>query len=141
MTKQITNYKELLEEKARLQALLDVQKQQIKEDWVGIKEDIRPSLMIVSTVKKIFSRKAGGAAATLGINLLVDGLFKKVLLARTGWLTRWVIPFLVKNYASHLVDEPEKIFEKVKNFISKGIFSKNGKAEPAAGQETGIDTV
>lgn len=142
MTKPITNYKELLEEKARLKALLDVQKEQIKTDWEGIKEDIRPSLMVASTVKKIFSRKAGGAAATLGINLLVDGLLKKVILARTGWLTRWIIPFIAKNYASHLVEDPEKLFDKVKNFFANGIFSKNGKTtEHAAGQDAGMDTV
>jgi hypothetical protein len=132
MTKQITNYKELLEEKARLQELLVVQKQQIKADWESIKDDIRPSFIVMSTVRNLFTRKATGVVAGLGINIFADGLIKKVLLARTGWLTRWVVPFLVKNFASHLVDEPEKILDRIKH-----MFSKNGKKH----QEAGMDTV
>jgi len=99
--------------------LLEVQKQQIKEDWQGIKEDLRPSLLIVSSIRNLFTRKASTAAATLGINLLTDGFLKKILLAKTGWITRWVVPFLVKNYASHLAGKPEQLLEKVKSFFKK----------------------
>jgi hypothetical protein len=131
MTKQITNYKELLEEKARLQALLVEQKKQISADWEDIKEDLKPSVMVASTIRKLFSRKAGSAIATLGINLFADGFIKKVLLSKTGWLSRLVVPSLVKNYASHLFEEPEKIVEKIKH-----LFSKNGKADHKSGMDT-----
>jgi hypothetical protein len=114
----ISNYKELRQEKARLEALLQQQKLQIREDWQSIKDDLRPSLLLASTMKKVFTRKASGAFVNLGINLVADGLFKKVLLAHSGRISRWVIPFLVKNYASHLVDDSEKIIQKIKNFFS-----------------------
>lgn len=131
MTKQITSYKELMEEKARLNALLAQQKLQIKEDWQAIKEDLKPSAIITSTLRNLFTRKASSAVASLGINLLADGLVKKVLLGGTGWFTRWIVPFFIKNYASHLVNEPEKLIHKIKHW-----FHKNGKP-----QEAGMDAV
>ena len=142
----ISNYKELKREKARLEARQQELKLQIGEDWQSIKDDLKPSFLLASTMKKAFTRKASGAFTNLGINLIADGLFKKVLLARSGRLSRWVIPFLVKNYASHLVDEPEKLIQKIKNFI----FGKSNQAQATVTpqpvqsvtpQETGIDAV
>lgn len=132
MIKEINSYKELLEEKARLNALLIEQELQIKEDWQSLKEDLKPAVMVGATIKKLFTRKAGSTAALLGVNLLADGLVKKVLLSKTGWLTRWFIPFLIKNYASHFVDNPEKLIHKIKKF-----FRRNGKMH----QETGMEAV
>lgn len=132
MTKPITSYKELLQEKARLKALMAEQKLQIKNDWQAIKEDLQPSIIVASTIKKLFTRKSGGLFANLGINLLADGLIKKVLLAGSGSFTKWVIPFFIKNYASHLADGPEKLMQKLKH-----LFGKNGKTH----QETGMDAV
>jgi hypothetical protein len=132
MIKQINSYKELLEEKARLRTLLVEQELQIKEDWHSIKEELKPAMLVGATMRKLFTRKAGITAAQLGVNLLADGFVKKVLLSKTGWLIRWVIPFLIKNYASHVAGEPEKLMQKIKKF-----FSKNGKAH----QETGMDAV
>lgn len=130
MTKPITSYKELLQEKARLKALMAQQKMQIKEDWQAIKEDLKPSIIIASTMRKLFTRKASGIFANMGINLLADGLIKKLLLARSGRLTKWVVPFFIKNYASHLVDEPDKLMHKIKH-----LFRKNGKAHQQAGMD------
>ena len=132
MIKQINSYKELLEEKTRLKALLIQQELQIKEDWHLLKEDLKPAVMVGATLKKLFTRKAGSSAAQLGINLVADGLIKKVLLSKTGVLTRWLIPFLIKNYASHLVDKPENLIRRLKRF-----FSRNGKVH----HETGMDAV
>ena len=132
MIKQINSYKELLEEKARLKTLLVEQELQIKEDWHALKDELKPAVMVGATLKKLFTRKAGESAALLGVNLFADGLVKKVLLSKTGWLIRFIIPFLIKNYASHIVDKPEKLIHKIKKF-----FSKNGKMH----QETGMDAV
>jgi hypothetical protein len=132
MIKQINSYKELLEEKARLKTLLVEQELLIKEDWHSLKEELKPAMLVGATMRKFFTRKAGITAAQLGVNLLADGFVKKVLLSKTGWLIRWVIPFLIKNYASHVAGEPEKLIQKIKKF-----FSKNGKAH----HETGMDAV
>lgn len=145
MTTTITSYKELKQEKARLEALIQQQKLQIRQDWQLIKDDLKPSFLLASTMRKAFTRKASGAAANLGISLVADGLVKNVLLARSGRVSRWLIPFLVKNYASHLADNPERIVQKVRS-----LFSKRGGAQTAVTpqpvqsvtpQEAGIDAV
>jgi hypothetical protein len=123
MTKKITSYQEMLEEEERLTQLLKFQQQQIQSDVRGIKEELRPITNIAATAKKFFVRKSGQAITTIGIKLLVDGLVKNFVLAKSGWITRTIIPFLLKNYASHIAQEPEKLVNKIKH-----MFGKNGKA-------------
>jgi len=134
MINQITNYKELLQEKARLHALLAEQELQIKNDWLEIKEDLRPYAHAATTIRNFLTRKATVSALQLGVNIFADGFVKKVLLGNMGWFTRTIVPFFIKNYASHLTDEPSKIMHKIKNLFKK----KNRKKED---QETGIDAV
>jgi hypothetical protein len=119
MINQITNYKELLQEKARLQALLTEQQLQIKEDWQVIKEDLRPFAHVATTVRNFLTRKATMGALQLGVNVFADGFVKKVLLGNMGWLTRTIIPFFIKNYASHFTDDPSTIMRKIKNLFRK----------------------
>lgn len=132
MTPQINSYKELVQERARLQALLAEQEFQLKEDWRLIKEDLKPAALVASTVRKLFTRKGGLSAAQLGINIFADGIVKKVLLGKSGWIARWLIPFFIKNYGSHLVDKPGSLMRKIKH-----LFGKNGKTP----QEAGMDAV
>jgi len=134
MTKQITSYKELLQEKARLKALMAEQELQIKDDWRLLKEELKPAALVATTIRNLFTRKHGTGVGQLGVNLLADGLIKKVLLANTGWLTRWLIPFFIKNFASHMTDEPKSLLRKIKAF-----FKKNGKMHHD--HETGMDAV
>jgi hypothetical protein len=134
MINQITNYKELLQEKARLKGLLAEQELQIQNDWVIIKEDLRPFARVASSIRNLLTRKATMSAMQLGVNFFADNFVKKVLLGNTGWFTRTLIPFFIKNYASHLTDEPEKIMHKIKNF-----FKKKKKKEDI--QETGMEAV
>lgn len=141
MIRQINSYKELLEEKARLKSLLVQQELQIKEDWQSIKEELKPAMLIGSTLRKVFTRGAGVTAAQFGINMLTDGLVKKVILRKAGWLIKLVVPLLIKNYTSNV--NTGGLLNKVKSF-----FSKKGKDEqeqeqekaPHA-QETGMDAV
>ena len=136
MINQITNYKELLQEKARLHALLAEQELQIKNDWLVIKEDLRPFAHAATTIRNFLTRKATMSALQLGVNIFADGFVKKVLLGNTGWITRTLVPFFIKNYASHLTDEPSAIIRKIKN-----LFRKKNKKEEKEDQETGMEAV
>ena len=122
MTKKITSYQEMLEEEERLTQLLKFQQQQIGDDVRGIKEELRPLTNIAGTAKKFFVRKSGQAVTTVGLKLLIDGLVKNVILSKSGWITRLVIPFFLKNYASHIAQDPGKLLNKIKH-----MFGKNGK--------------
>jgi hypothetical protein len=122
MTKKITTYKEMLEEEDRLKQLLMFQEQQVQADIRGIKEELRPITNFGNTAKKFLTRKGGQAVTMLSIKLLVDGLVKNFILAKSGWFTRLAVPFFLKNYASHLAQEPGKLMDKIKH-----MFGKNGK--------------
>lgn len=130
MNKGITTYNQLLAEKQRLTELLHLQQQLIQEDIKEIKEELKPLSDIGSTLSMFVTRKTGSLLSNLGINLLVNGLVKKVLLSKSGWFTRFIVPLLLKNYASNLVDKPEKLVTRLMK-----LFSKNGKAEHQAGME------
>ena len=112
----------MLDEEARLQELLNLQSQQVQADFRGIKEELRPFTNFAGTIKKFFTRKAGQAVTTVGLKMLIDGLVKNVILSKSGWITRIAVPFFLKNYASHIAEEPGKLMNKIKHF-----FGKNGK--------------
>ena len=136
MKTKITTYKQLLEEKERLTVLLRLQQEQVQEDFREIKEELRPLTHITSALGMFVKRKSGSMLSNLGINLIVNGFVKKVLLSKTGWVTRFIVPFLLKNYASHLVQEPEKLVSKLMK-----LFSKNGKADKAEEPQAGMEAV
>jgi hypothetical protein len=132
MTKQITNYKELVAEKARLNALLAEQELLIKEDWHAIKHELKPFVHVAATVRNFLTRKATMNALQLGVNLFSDGFVKRILLKNAGWFAKLLVPFFIKNYASHVTDEPEKLLHKIKNLFKK---------KKHEDQETGMDAV
>lgn len=125
MTKKITTYQEMLDEEARLETLFVSQKQQLQADVTGIKHELEPFTNFAATAKRFLTRKSGQAVATVGFKLLIDGLVKNVVLAKAGWITRIAVPFFLKNYASHIAEEPGKLMNKIKHF-----FGKNGKVKP-----------
>jgi hypothetical protein len=122
MTKKITSYKEMLEEEERLKVLLKAQEQQIQLDFQGIKEELRPVTNFANTAKKFFVRKGTQGLTLVAIKLLADGVVKNFVLKKAGWITRIVVPFFLKNYASNFANEPGKLVDKIKH-----LFGKNGK--------------
>lgn len=98
-------YNELLAEKARLKLLLAEQKEIIHQDFNEIKTELEPVRRIFTQAKKLFSKDAGGGLLTLGTDKLIDLLVRRVLLAKSGWLAKLVVPLLAKNYTSHIVDD------------------------------------
>lgn len=125
MANRITNYKQLMAEKERLEALAKVQQQQIKDDLSGLKDNF------MSTVGIFITRKAGHVLANLGASLVIDKLLKRKLLRKANWFIKYGVPFFMKNVVSHLVDKPEKVF---RDFAS--VFGKNGKKH-----QEGMDAV
>lgn len=102
MIKVIRSREDLLAEKQRLQNLLAVQKQQIRMDIVGVKEELQPAFTILSVVGKFVSpeKRSNGLLATgsaITIDWLAHKLFKNSLLARM------FLPPLIKNFSSHLL--------------------------------------
>lgn len=105
MTKRIETYNDLLEEKQRLKNLLQAQRELIREDIKEIKAELQPLRSAVTVVGKFFNRDTSNPLLSLGASKLIDLLVKKVILGRAGWFTKIAVPFLLKNYSSHVIDD------------------------------------
>ena len=128
MTKRFKTYDDLLKERNQLEVLLQAQRELIREDIKELKETLQPAVKTLSLAGKFFTRENNNILVAGGINHLVDMLFKKVILARFGWFSRLVIPFLVKNFSSHVVAERKgQLIQKLFSWI-KHKSSGNGQA-------------
>ena len=143
MTKSIGSYKELLKEKERLELLLSNQKKLLRQDVDEIKQELEPVKNAVSMVSKFFTRDSSNLLLTTASDTVIDMLIKRVVLSKAGWLTRFLVPFLIKNFSSHvLADNKNKLLRKLFSWIGKKNAngqmhkSKAGKKE-AADEEDG----
>lgn len=133
MTKKISTYKDLLEEKERLQVLLDQQKQVLRDDIRGIKEEFEPVRVAAGVVGKFFKKDKSNPLLNIASNRIINLLVKNVLLKNAGWFTRIAVPFLAKNFSSHLLAENKtQILGKLAGWFNKlrGHKAKPGHAEP-----------
>jgi len=120
----ITTYNELVEEKKRLEELLKAQKQLLRADVEAIKAQLHPVKAAIDTLKKFTTRDRTNLLLTMGSDAVINLVVKNFLLKKTGWLTKLMVPLLVKNYASHVVNEnKEKWFQKLFSWVG----NKNGK--------------
>lgn len=101
----VTTYEELKVEEQRLKALLAVQRERIREDVQELKEELDPLISVAKFVGKVTMRdSAHNPAVQTGANLTIDWLTRKVL-PRSNFLLNLLVPKVVKNYASHYIDE------------------------------------
>lgn len=121
MTKRIKTYEDLLQEEQRLKAQLSLCKGLIQDDIAGIKEGLNPIKRVADHVKGLFSRGDNGPLLNFGMNFGIDVVIRKFLLGRAGWVTKIIVPYFVRNYASHLVTEDQRknVTKSVGKFIGK----------------------
>ncbi|MCG2614334.1 hypothetical protein LZZ85_08575 [Terrimonas sp. NA20] len=116
----IRTYNDLLTEKERLKTLLQAQKQILRQDVEDIKAELQPVKNAISLVGKFTTRDKSNPLLTSATESIIDLVVKRLLLSRTGWLTKLVVPFLMKNVSSHLVNANQgKIFSKLFSFFGK----------------------
>ena len=125
----IRTYEDLLREKSRLEALLQVQKDTIRQDVVEIKEGLKPIRTAIGVIGTFATRDNSNPLLTSATEGLVNLVVKKLLLARSGWITKLVVPFLVKNISSHLVNDNQ-------GSILSALFSFFGKKGKPGSQDT-----
>lgn len=130
MTKNISTYKDLLEEKERLQTLLIHQKEVLRADVRGIKEEFEPVRAAVGMLKKFTKKDASNPLLNIATGRLINVVLKNLVLARAGWFARLAVPFLAKNISSHVIaDNKTQILGKIATWINKVRGHKVGKKE------------
>lgn len=101
----VTTYEELKVEEQRLKALLEVQRERIRQDVEELKEELDPLVSVAKFVGKVSMRDSTHhPAVQAGTNLTIDWLTRKVL-PRSNFLLNLLLPKVVKNYASHYIDK------------------------------------
>jgi len=95
----IRNYKDLLLEEQRLQQVLKSQEILIREDLVSLKENLEPIKKVYDQVHKVFTRDNRVPVFNIGLELGIDMLLRRFILARAGWFAKTFVPYVVKNYA------------------------------------------
>jgi hypothetical protein len=125
MSNKIQTYDDLLKEKEQMEQLLKAQGQLIKRDIAALKEEFRPAAKAVSALGKIATRDHTNPLLDNTANTIIDLVFRKFLLARTGWVTKLVVPFLLKNISSHAIaNNKGSIASKLFSLLPS--FGKNG---------------
>lgn len=122
MNKNIKTYEDLEAEKLRLRSVLKTHEENIKVDIVGVKAGLKPVGNVIKLLDKIATRdKTAAPVMKFGVEMAIDILLRRLVLARAGWLTKAVIPYLVKNYSSHLLGDEirETIRKKLKTVFKK----------------------
>lgn len=139
MNKRIKTYEDLLEHERSLISRLRTQEEVLKKDMVGIKQGLKPFNKALKVVNKMTTRDNTTPIINLGVEFGVDLLVRRFILARAGWFTKILIPFLMKNYSSHIIGEEkrEKLVQKLKNLFNavrpqqEPVPSQDGNAKPA----------
>ena|SRR5690242_5790363 len=108
MSKIITTHKELMEEKARLEALLEAQKELIHLDVEGLKTGLKPASNVMSFVGSFKKKSASNPLIGMAAGLATDVILRKVLFKRAGWAVKTVLPFVMRRVTTNLVTSSAK---------------------------------
>ena len=129
MKRKIRSYDDLEREEQLLEELLQAQKQLVLLDIEQLKAQLRPARMALQFVSKLTTVDKSNPLLNQGANTAIDFILKKVVLARAGWITKMLVPLVVKNYSSHFIaDHKQDVVQKIISLFS----GKNGKAKAAS---------
>ena len=123
MKRRISTYEDLEREEQLLEALLHSQKELIQIEIGLLKQQLKPAQMALQFVGKITTADKHNPLLRQGANTLIDVVLKNVVLAKSGWLTKIIVPFFVKNYSSHLIADNK---DKVINKVATALTNRNG---------------
>jgi len=124
MKRKINTYEDLEREEQLLEELLRSQKELIQIEIGLLKHQLKPAQMALQFVGKLTTADKHNPLLRQGANTIIDAVLKNVVLAKSGWLTKMIVPFFVKNYSSHLIaDNKDKVINKVATVLT----NKNGK--------------
>jgi hypothetical protein len=99
----IQSYDDLLEERRRLELLLQAQKELIRRDVAMLKEEFRPVQNALSAAKGVVSPRTDNLLLRTGLGIAGDLLLRSSLIAGGGWIARLVAPVVVKNVSNLLL--------------------------------------
>ena len=130
MSNKIETYKDLVDHKQKLEVLLHAQKELIRADVEELKLELRPLSGVAARVKKFTTRDKTALVVSLSSDILAQGLLKRIVLARSGWLMKTILPYFFRNFSSNFLNEQkDKFIDRVREILKH----RNGKDKSGAG--------
>lgn len=105
-------FRELLEEKSRLKNVISEEQEKLSNTFAVIRGKLTPSSMAMSVLRPRRENSISKEIVTNGIGLLANTVFPG-----GGWLSRLLVPLVVKNVASTAIEHKDTIAR-----VTKGIF-------------------
>lgn len=137
--KKINSLAEFHAEKQRLEREIKIAEAILKEDLNWAKEELKPE-KVASTIFNSYFKKNIGGIFKNGTGNVLDFLLRNVVLAKAGWISRLIIPFIAKNVSSGLIsDNKEGIFGILKNLVHKARQYTQHNQSPDSYQDSGFD--
>lgn len=102
--KKISNYRELVAERLRLEQELAVQKAEINGEVQEIKNRLKPVYGLLSFFNTDKKSSLKSTAMQVGANIGIDVLLRNTLLGKASWLTRLIVPFIAKKLSSKVIE-------------------------------------
>lgn len=102
----ISNYDELVATRRMTETIIADRKRIINEHVDDFKEKFAPLMNIIN----MFKNKGGANSALLkvGTSLAIDLFIGQKLLRKAGWLTRLIIPTLLRTVSSKVIGNNKK---------------------------------
>ena len=136
MKRKIRSYEDLEKEEQLLEELLQTQKQLLQLDVQVLKQQLKPASMALKFFNKITTVDKSNLLLNEGANKVIDVVLNKFILARSGWITRFLVPIFLKNYSSHIIgDNKINIVEKIFSLFGR----KNGRSATTPSKVPGYE--
>ena len=136
MKRKIRSYEDLEREEQLLEELLQTQKQLVQLDVEVLKQQLKPATMALKFFNKITTVDKSNLLLNEGANKVIDVVLNKFILARSGWITKFLIPIFLKNYSSHIIgDNKINIVEKIFSIFGR----KNGRSTSTTSKVPGYE--
>ena len=105
----INNYDDLILERKRLESDLAHYKLIITGELDEIKHKIEPITDVVSFFTPAKNPPANNKLLQAGANLGIELLVRQKFLSKAGWLTKLVLPFILKKISSKAIEKVQEI--------------------------------
>lgn len=118
MSQTIKTYSDLCEEREKLKNLLIVQKQRVRDDWDELKHEFVPVKNAFGVIGKMARPDRSNPLMNAGLKVATNMFISNFVLGKAGWVAKMAVPFVVRNYSSHLMAEKGRtVIEKIAKLL------------------------
>jgi hypothetical protein len=106
MRKEMRAYDKLLLEEQQLEEELKLHRQQMADKWQHLKASVQPAVIGMQLAQNALTRaKTNNTVLNTGVNFAIDLVVKKWLLRKSGWMMKMMVPFVLKNITSNVIQK------------------------------------